>query len=148
MPHKLFNVNPPVDVEIQNNGGIGDVLIRADIGADGTYDSFFDFFGGQGSWEDHLVMLLQAAGRTDVTTRQQAAALLLAKSKEDMDVTVKEAWNAMLKALADILNLKWKPASTGAGTGTNYTSAEEFFTALLSKTQAVEEGGKLVLRIP
>lgn len=149
MARKLFSVNPPVDVDLFNNGALGDIAVRADIGADGTFETFFDFLGGQGTWEDHLVLLLQAAGRADVTTRQQAVALLIAKPKSEMDMTVKDAWNAVLRALCDFLNIKWRPSgTTTTPTGGSYQTAEEFFTALLAKTQAEVVDGKLVLRIP
>jgi len=148
MARKLFNVNPPVDVDMYNNGALGDVMIRADIGSDGSMDSFFDFLGGQGGWETHLMLLFQAAGRTDVTTPQAALQLLIAKPKDEMDMTVKDAWNAVMKALCDILNIKWRPSGSGTPSVGSYQTAEEFFTALLAKTQAEIVDGKLVLRIP
>ena len=149
MARKLFSVNPPIDVDLFNHGALGDIAVRADIGADGTFETFFDFLGGQGTWDDHLVLLLQAAGRSDVTTRQQAVALLIAKKKEEMDMTVKDAWNAVMKALCEFINVKWKPAgSSPIPSGTSYQTAEEFFTALLAKTQAEVVDGKLVLKIP
>lgn len=148
MARKLFSVNPPIDVDLFNNGALGDIAIRADIGADGTFETFFDFLGGQGNWDDHLVLLLQSAGRTDVTTRQQAAQLLISKPKEEIDAMLKDAWNAVLRALCEFLNIKWRPASAPVQPGASYQTAEEMFTAFLAKTQAEVVDGKLVLRIP
>lgn len=147
MAKKIFMVNPPIDVEIINHTALGDVVARVDVGDDGSWDVTFDFFGGQGAWEDHLVRIFQEAGRTDIATRQQAAAFLLAKPKAEVDVTIKEAWNAMLKLLCDFINMKWTAAGQPQ-TSNVYQTAEEVISAQLAATQASLVDGKLVLKIP
>lgn len=131
---KIFTLNPAFLLEFGNNNLIGDVYIRIDAGADGTYEGNFDFFGSTGTWEEHLMYLLQASGR-NVTTPLQAVLLMQTTPRSEFEVMCLTGWNNMLKDCAARLNQLWK-AATGQLPSGAHQDVQVFFAAMMTRTSA------------
>lgn len=137
------------EIEIMAHSFIGDVIARLDIGDDDKIEGFLEFYGSSGTWDDHLLRILQASGRSDITTRVQAVAWLQSTPRAEADAVIKDAWNAMLKLLSDLVNRFWSPADAQPPpAGAAHQTAQELFAAALDKTVARVEGGKIVLTRP
>lgn len=92
--------------------------------------------------------MFREAGRTDMTQRLQALVYLQSTPKAEVEALVKAAWNAFLKLLCDLINSKWTPSGSAPPAptpGVAYQSSEELFQALLDKSTARVENGKLVI---
>lgn len=132
---KIFPLNPPFQLDLDSNSLIGDVFVRVDAGADNTFEAMFDFFGSSGTWDEHLMRLLQAAGKTNITTPLQAVAYMQSKPAAEMEGEVLTAFNNMLKDLGAVVNRVWKRA-TGQLPADAHQTAQSLFGALLARTQA------------
>ena len=144
MAKKIFNLSPPFQLELTSSNIIGDVYIRIDAGADNTYEGVFDFFGSSGTWDEHLMRLLQAAGKTNITSGLQARIYMQSKPAAEMEAEVMAAWNTMLKDLAARVNQFWKKATSQLPQDA-YEEPEALFAALLARTQASESADGLAV---
>lgn len=144
------NASPPYNVELILHGGLGDVVARVDTNRDGTFEGFTEFFDSFGGWDVHLVSILRAAGRDDITTPLQAVQWIQSRPKSEVDAVLKSAWNAFLKLLADLVNKTWKRSGEPpVDTSTTYRDPEAVFAALMAQTQHTEDAqGKAVLTYP
>ena len=145
------NASPPYNVELTFQGVLGDVIARVDTNQDGRFDDWIAFFDSFGSWDVHLMTMLQAAGRADIDTPLKAVLWIQSRPKAEVDAVLKAAWNAVCKLIAEIVNKTWK-RSSGPGpvdTSGNYRDPEEVFAALMAQTKHSEDSqGKAVLSIP
>lgn len=149
---KVFsNANPPYSVEISLQGALGDVVCRVDLNNDRVYEGWIGFLDDFGGWDQHLLTMLQKAGRTDITTPLAAVQWIQSRPKAEVDAVIANAWREILKIISEMVNKYWKragadtpPPSTGS-----YQNGEEVFAALLARAQHTEDtDGKAVLILP
>lgn len=133
---KIFTtLNPALSIEFWDNNIIGDVYLRIDAGADGKYEGNFDLLGSSGTWEEHLMRLLQASGRPDITSPLQAVILMQSTPAAEFEAMCLSGWAAMLKDLGVRVNQLWK-AATGQLPTSAHQDVKVFFAAMLARTQA------------